>query len=353
MTTDVMSRLAAADPVTDTPSVEPPERLRRLIEDDESSPMLGIESSRRPGGYGRRALAGLLLAGITSAAVLLFGGGASDRDLNVAAEAYAATSPQPGIVEAVFLARSFREGRLATLRQQEWLDATTGQRRELNTLDEPSGRKPFHQVTDWAFSRRLVEEWAPSSQQGLLQVKRLPTGARFKEVVLVQHTLANLKMHIAFRGIGMDGIEGVAYFRSLYREGHMRLAGRVRHGTKNLWKLESPVIVKRFDGRSGGWSTGEAHTRLIVLVDPKTFLPVTEMQIDVGERGHPRVLVESNLLSYRQLPVGGPGLEIFDLVAQHPGARVIEVPPRFPKFMRMKRRSRHAARRSVQVGGRG
>jgi hypothetical protein len=350
MSADAMSRLAAADPVTGTPSVEPPERLRRLIEDDAPTPMPGIESYERPGGHGRRAVAGVLFSGLTSAVVLLFGGGSSDRDLNVAAEAYAATSPQPGIVEAVFLARSFREGKLATLRQQEWLDATTGQRRELNTLDEPNGRRPFHQVTDWAFSRRLVEEWSLSPQRSLLRLKHLPASARLREVVLIQHTLANLKVHLAFRGIGMDGLEGIEMFRSLYRTGQMKLVGRARHGARELWRLESRVIVKHV--RSGEPSTGESHTRLVLLVDPKTFLPVTEMQIDEGERGHPRVLVESNLLRYRQLAAGGPGLEIFDLVAQHPGARVIDVPPRFPKFIRMKARSGARGRPATPTHGR-
>jgi hypothetical protein len=61
--------------------------------------------------------------------------------------------------------------------------------------------------------------------------------------------------------------------------------------------------------------------RLIVLVDPKTFLPVSERQVDVELPGRPTV-VESNLISYRHVLGGDAAGKLFDLAAQHPSARV-------------------------------
>jgi hypothetical protein len=59
--------------------------------------------------------------------------------------------------------------------------------------------------------------------------------------------------------------------------------------------------------------------RLIVLVDPKTFLPVSERQVDVALPGHPTT-VESNLINYRRLSAG----ELDPKLLSPPSIRALE-----------------------------
>ncbi len=127
-----------------------------------------------------------------------------------------------------------------------------------------------------------------------------------------------------FGEVTLDGVEGIALYRTLYREGLMRLVGRERRDGLSLWKLESRAASFDANGRRFA-----IHTRLVVLVDPKTFLPIVERQIDVALPGHPTVF-ESDLLSYRQLPAGAGHGKLFELTAQHPSARVLRgwTPPR-------------------------
>ena len=348
MTVDPMARLAAANPVPDLPAVETPERLRRLIEDGAPESSLGVRR-RRASGRVRRAALIALMAGCATLAGVLLTAGSSGPGVNVAAAAYAATSPQPGIVEAVFVARSYQGGRLATLRQQEWIDAATGRRRELNTLDAAG----VHQVSDWMFAPGLLEEWHGGSQPGTLRVERIPPEQRIprgpqgraitidalhaEDVLRVEHALSDERIHLAFEGISLfDGIESIELFRDLYRKGWIKLVGRERRGTELLWKLESNAIrpIRRPTGAGA-----DSHTRLIVLVNPKTFLPVAERQVNVSVPGHPRVLVESNLVRYRRLPDDGAGQALFNLSAQHPRARVLVRQASFPDLAR----ARHGA----------
>lgn len=328
MMSDAMGRLAAANPVTEPPAVESAERLRRLIEDDTAAVAGGRSKSQgRPTGHrrvrGTRMLAGALLTIGAAAAGLLLLGGSSDSGLNVAAAAYAATSPRAGIVEAVFVARRYPQGRIAgaTLRQQEWTDAATGQRRELNTLDEPHADPPVHQVRDWVFAPHQIEEWRHgASQLDSVRVQLLSRTApslKFENTILIEHTVADFKIHLAFGGIALDGIEGIELFRALYRKGLMRLVGHERHDGRLLWKLEGRPVT--YD--ANGIKVTE-HTRLVVLVDPRTFLPVSERQIDFALPGHPTV-AESNLIRYRHLLGDQDDSKVFDLAAQHPGARVV------------------------------
>jgi hypothetical protein len=98
----------------------------------------------------------------------------------------------------------------------------------------------------------------------------------------------------------------------------MRLVGHERRYGHSLWKLESRPTS--YGGASGRRIA--IRTRLVVLVAPKTFLPIVERVIDAALPGHPTAL-ESNLLSYRRLPSGEGNGKLFDLTAQHPGARVL------------------------------
>jgi hypothetical protein len=299
MSVDPMARLAAANPVTDSPSVKSPERVRRLIEDQALQMPLGVPG-RRPTRLPRRALIAVALAACASVTGVLLTAGSSGPGVNIAAAAYAATSPQSGVVEAVFMARIFRGSQAGgTLRQREWNDAAPGLRREQDTTTGPYGDTRETHVLEMAFAPGRWETWSSGAEANV--ITRMRT-----------HSLRALKVTMAFGGIALDGVQGIQLYRKLYREGLMRLIGKERHQGRSLWKLEShPVGSQNID-----------HTRLVVLVDPKSFLPVSERQIDVAVAGHPTV-VESNLVSYRHLPGGKPDSKLFDLARQHPAARVL------------------------------
>jgi hypothetical protein len=309
MSVDAMTRLAAANPVLDPPAVESPERLRRLIEDDTPMPSIGGRlETRSPTGKGsrvrRRALVAIPLCVAASVAGVVLSSGSSGPGVNVAAAAYAATSPRPGIVEAVFVThieRGIQAG--SVLRQREWDDAGMGLRRERVTFTEAhDGNRNTH-VSESASAPGRHETW----YRGRLEVSTVPRVLAFRD----------LNPGRAFVEGTLDGVEGIALYRALYREGMMRLVGREHREGQSLWKLESAPTSYDADGRRIA-----IRTRLVVLVAPKTFLPIVERVIDVALPGHPTAL-ESNLLSYRRLRSGEGSGKLFDLTAQHPGARVL------------------------------
>jgi hypothetical protein len=317
MSVEAMTRLAAANPVIDPPVVESPERLRRLIEDGAATLELGERRDRSsPIGMGSRspsrALVAIPICLAASVAAIVLSSGSSGPGVNVAAAAYAATSPKPGIVEATFITRiehGIQAG--STLRQQEWNDAGLGLRRERLTFVEVLGQKRETHLSESASAPGRRETWS---------------GGRLERSTIVRRKVPrDLTIRMAFGGITLEGVEGIALYRTLYRNGLMRLVGRERRDGRSLWKLESRPASYDANGRRVA-----IHTRLVVLVDPKTFLPIVERQIDVALRGHP-TLLESDLISYRRLaPSEGHGM-LFDLAAQHPGARVLsgEVVPKF------------------------
>jgi hypothetical protein len=322
MKSDPMRRLAAADPVSTPPAIESPERLRCLIEQEGPTTRMGRAGEAKRASASRRMLLGSLLAAGVCVTLLLFDGGSPSPGVNVGAEAYAAITPKSGIVEAVFIAHSFGARGGEILRQQEWQDAATHRIRELDTLQEP-GLDPSRtrtQITDWSFSPRGSEEWGGTLPSSSVRREPIPPGTRFQLVVRLQHENRNLIQHVAFAGIGMYGIESLDLFRQLYRRGWMRLAGHERGHGRNLWRLESRPV-----------GTRGTSTRLVVLVDPSSFLPVLERQLSLSDPGHPRVVVENELVRYRTIKPGSPS--IFDLAAQHPGAPVVVRKPKFPRFV--------------------
>jgi|GEM_PF-5267751 len=337
MTIDPMTRLAAANPVVDLPAVESPERLRRLIEDDAPAvglPLVGTSDQRyrSPSRVARRriprrVLLAVPLCAAASVAGVVLSSGSAGPGVNVAAAAYAATSPHAGIVEAVFFARVFRGSQAGgTLRQREWRDAQTGQRRMQNSTTGPYGDTRETHTLEMVFAPGRWETWS--------------AGREANTITRVTGRL-DMKISMQFEGIALDGLEAINLYRQLYRLGGMKLVGRERHAGRLLWKLESrPIGHSRADGRALAISA--THMRLIVLVDPKTFLPVSERQIDVALPGHP-TMVESNLVSYKHVPGGEAASKLFDLAAQHPGARVRTntVQSRFVSM----RRHRHSAKR--------
>jgi hypothetical protein len=315
MSVDAMTRLAAANPVIDPPAVESPERLRRLIaclragEDD--APMPNIDErrdARLPAGKGsrilRRAFVAVPICVAASVAGVVLSSGSSGPGVNVAAAAYAATSPRPGIVEAVFVThieRGIQAGSI--LRQREWDDAGRGLRRERVKFTEAYDGKRQTHVSESASAPGRRETW----YRGRLEVSTVPRVTVYRD----------LNPRMAFVEGTLDGVEGIGLYRRLYREGLMRLVGRERREGQSLWKLESaPTSYNANDRRIA------IRTRLVVLVAPKTFLPVVERVIDVALPGHPTAL-ESNLLSYRRLPSSEGHGRLFELTAQHPNARVL------------------------------
>ncbi len=331
MSVDAMTRLAHANPVLDPPVVESPERLRRLIacpRTGEDAPMPDI--GERRDGYSsmskgswmrRRALVAVPICVAASVAGIVLSSGSSGPGVNVAAAAYAATSPKPGIVEAVFVThieRGIQAGSM--LLQREWDDTGRGLRRERVTFAEAHDGKRETHVSESASAPGRRETW----YRGRLEVS---TVAR-------ENVLSDLKLRMAFAEVTLDGVEGIALYRALYRRGLMRLVGHERRYGQSLWKLESRPT-------SYGGANGiriAIRTRLVVLVAPKTFLPIVERVVDAALPGHPTAL-ESDLLIYRRLPSGQSAANLFSLAAQHP--------PRVPQARRSSTPSRPRPLRRV------
>ncbi len=316
MTLDSMTRLAAANPVPEVPTVESPERLRRLIEDDAPALDLGDQRHRssstdRVSRVCRRLLIAAPLCLAASVVGVVLSSGSSGPGVNVAAAAYAATSPEPGIVEATFtthIERGIQAGSI--LRQREWDDASIGLRRERVIFTEAYDGKRETHVSESASAPGRRETW----YRGRLEVSTVPRESAPSG--LKENAPSDLKLRMAVEAT-FDGVEGIALYRALYREGLMRLVGHERRDGQSLWKLESAPTSYDANGRRIA-----IRTRLVVLVDPKTFLPIVERVIDAALPGHPAAL-ETSLLSYRRLPSSDGSDKLFDLTAQHPGARVL------------------------------
>lgn len=226
-------------------------------------------------------------------------------------------------MEAVLLTRISRGNQAGgALRQREWLDSAKGLRREQDSTTGPYGDTHETHVFESVSAPRRWESWSSGSEANMVTRVKVSREAR---------------MNVAFGGISLTGVEGIALFRQLYRRGGMVLVGRERHEGRLLWKLES-----RLGDANGRKLAVATHTRLIVLVDPKTFLPVTERQIDIALPGHPTV-VESNLLSYGRYAGTEPEAGLFDLSSQHPSARVRTVGP--PEFVSLHRPAHSDKRR--------
>lgn len=330
MTVDPIARLVAANPVSELPRVESPERLRCLIEDDACVLHLGERPNESPRSYERSRLRRRMLIAIplcvaASVVGVVLSSGPSGPGVNVAAAAYAATSPRAGIVEAVLLTRIFRGSQAGgTLRQHEWLDSAAGLRREQDSTTGPLGDTHETHVLESVSAPGRWESWS---------------AGREAHVVTRVRVRGDAKVNMAFGGISLTGVEGITLYRQLYRRGGMALVGHERHQGRLLWKLES----RPFGDANGRIFAIATHTRLIVLVDPKTFLPVSERQIDVALPGHP-IVVESNLLSYHRYGGGESVGRLFDLAAQHPSAHVHTSTSSPPRFVPL-HRPRHTPRR--------
>jgi hypothetical protein len=341
---DNLALLAAANPVPELPTAEPPERLRRLIEEEGhavsgaylNTPAASLSEAEghAVGGAQRHTPARRLMrplvavsAALAAATIgLVLSNGASSPGLNIAAAAYAATSSGGGVLEARFVDRMFLSGHRVFAdidNHREWIDASAGMRRERRTVPgllRHLGRVP-HAVYELASSPDWIETWssAPSERNVILRVRspagRVPAG-------VPQPTPS---------GGATQTPAGIETYRRLYRDGTIRLVGRERRDGRLLWKLEGDVAF--------GFHSLHAHGKpfafhpspgklvpimaVVVLVDPRTYLPVVQRTVLLLSGHRRQVQQESELLGYRHLPGGAASEALLKLSAQHPHARVV------------------------------
>ena len=340
---DTLALLAAANPVPELPAAESPERLRRLIEAEDHTEggarlhtpagNLIEAEGHTVGGARRRAAARRLMrplaavgAAMLAATVgLLLSNGASSPGLNIAAAAYAATSSGSGVLEARFVDRTFlAHGRVVTSHHREWIDATTGMRRERRTLSALIGRHPS-EIYELASSPGWIEIWdSAAGEQNV--VRRVRYSAEQKVVRRVRYSAAGERGGAPRpdgpRGGTTQTPTGVATYRRLYRERSIKLVGRERRDGRLLWKLEGDV----------GFALYSFHAKLVpimavvVLVDPRTYLPVVQRTVSLLPGHRRQVQAESELLGYRRLPGGAASEALLKLSTQHPRARVVSSP---------------------------
>jgi hypothetical protein len=320
---DTLALLVAANPVPELPAAEPPERLRRLIESDGHA--VGGARRRAPAGRLMRPLAAVSAAMLAAAIGLLISNGAASPGLNIAAAAYAATSSGSGVLEARFVDRTFlARGGVRTSHHREWIDASTGMRRERRTLPGfVIGRHPgrlARSVYELASSPNWIETWssAPSERNVIDRVRShagpIPGGVP----------------QPAPSGGATQTPAGIETYRRLYRDGTIRLVGRERRDGRLLWKLEGDVGF--------GFHSLHVHAKpfvlrpspgklvpimaVVVLVDPRTYLPVVQRTVLLLPGHRRQAQQESELLGYRRLPGGAASEALLKLSAQHPHARV-------------------------------
>ncbi len=323
---NTIALLTAANPVPELPAAEPPERLRRLIEAEGlavggEGHTVGSARQRTPTSRLMRPLVAVGAAMLVATVGLLLSNGASSPGLNIAAAAYAATSSGSGVLEARFVDSMFlAHGRVVTSHHREWIDASTGMRRVQRTLPwlvirRHAGRQP-DAVFELASSPGWLETW--DSTAGKLSaihrirypaVVRTPVGAPYP----------------APRGAAQEPA-GIATYRRLYRERSLRLVGRERRDGRLLWKFEG----------DDAFAFHSSHAKpvpimaVVVLVDPRTYLPVVQRMVNLLPGHRRQVQQESDLLGYRHLPGGASSEALLKLTAQHPRAHVETESPTTP-----------------------
>jgi hypothetical protein len=304
-----LALLAAANPVPELPAAEPPERLRRLIEAEGQA--AGGARRQMPTGKTTRATVAALAAMLAATVGLLLANGASSPSFNIAAAAYAATSSGSGVLEARFADRMFLpHGRVVASQHREWIDASTAMRRERRTLSAPISRGP-RVVYELASSPRWIETWSSAAgEMNVVQRIRYPRAAP--------------------GGGATQMPAGIATYRRLYRERSLRLTGHERQGTRLLWKLEGDVA----------FAFHSFHAKpvpimaVVVLVDPRTYLPVVQRTVSLLPGHRRRLQAESELLGYRHLPGDAASEALLKVSTQHPHTRVLTDPTTTSHFIR-------------------
>lgn len=277
--------LARANPVRHTPAVESPERLRQMIE--ATGPEAPISRPGRSWARPRvlQAMAATALVGAAVTLGLALTNSSSNTHLSVVASAYAALSPEDGIIEASFIVRWGHKG--GRFHEREWIDARTGANR---IRSEDAGTTAETSISDTG-----VENWE--------------SGAAGKQDVVHRWLTSR------FAGRGRAGSALEAY-RKLYLDKTVKLVGQVSWHGRPVWKLEGPGAGSQ---EPGGPSV--PIETVVVLVDQTTYLPVLRQRVSLIRPTHP-IESETELLKYKRLPVN-PGTEALLKVArQHPNARI-------------------------------
>ena len=230
---------------------------------------------------------------------------ASNGSLDVAAAAYAATSPGARVLEASYEARTYASGRRAeTLVQTVWLDTANSRARELIELSGADSKQAIDRVSQPGW----ITTWSSTDPRVMLRERS----------TLRYDTAASWSVG----GLQVPGLGGVQLFRALYAAHKLRLAGRRDSGP---WRLESEPM------KTGGGPV----LKLIALVDPHSFLPRTQELVHIGPANQESVLARVRMLTYGTLPSGS--VRMFDLAEQHPKAKVRlrhDSSPTFERFSR-------------------
>ena len=285
MKTDPLTILAAANPVAELPPVAPVESLTCLRQNTPAG-----TRPRRP--LRRLAVGAAATVGALAALTgVVLSTSSSGPGVNVAAAAYAATSAGNGVIEAEFAIRSdLRVAAQPALRHREWLDAATGRRRE-QTISR--GGKVQSEL---ALSPGWAEIWSSGP------------------------TAAGTILRFKYRGRDEKPLKpsGLEFYRQLYQGGAIKLVGRQAYDGRPVWKLEGVVgFTQRGRGARLQPILGE-----VILVDPTTYLPVIEREVDLTRTGHPTML-ETRLIHYRRIPQGPRSEALVLLSAVHRGAPTI------------------------------
>jgi hypothetical protein len=226
------------------------------------------------------------------------------------------------VLEARFVDRTFvARGGVTTLHHREWIDASTGMRRERRTLPVPTiGRHPGrlpHAVYEMASSPDWIETWSSvRSERNVIDRVRAHAGS-------IPGGLP--------QPAPSEAPAGIETYRRLYRDGTVRLVGRERRDGRLLWKLEGDVGFgfhsPHVHGKPFGLRPSPGKLvpimAMVVLVDPRTYLPVVQRTVLLLSGHRRQVQQESELLGYRRLPSGAASEALLKLSAQHPHARVV------------------------------
>lgn len=317
MTPDIIDALAALNPAPTPPEVESVERVLATIHE---APRAASWAERRRWLTRRQSIVGgssILLA--ACAVGLVLAGGSSGPGVNVAAAAYAATSTGSGIVEAEFVEHLFSAGRpTVKFHDREWIDTTTESRREQRLLPTAIRHHGQPVTFETASTPGWVEVWnGAGTSNAIYRFRDRPNALGIPPSSPETKSPATTpQLLLAQR----QAIEGVTLYRRLYQQRSVKLVGRVRLYGRILWKLEG----------DNGWAFHSLRThgkfepisRIIVFVDPRTYLPVIERQINLIVPGHP-VQAETQLLSYRRLPATTATEALLKLSTQHPNAQLV------------------------------
>jgi hypothetical protein len=268
--TDVLRRMAAANPVEQLPpdAAAQRERLLAAVVREPATPPRRRRGPRVALAFAAPVLVGALVAGV----VLLVTG--SDGQ-SAAARAYAAVSGDRQIVHLLYEQRYRGEDGPVVERGESW--SVPGGDRFRLVLERPPGRL----YAETAVDGREIRSYVPAH-----------------DVVRVWHMPANAEL------IDADPLER---FRVLYRRGRVRETGQMRLDGRDVIRLEARQ---------------DSADPVVYLVDAQTHVPVEiRLTLELPQPGFPCRRVRIQILEYERLPLTAetrPLLRLFP----HPGARV-------------------------------